>query len=204
MENLAWPGVVLLFGVFVILIFRKPLTRFLDRAQRIGREGIQAAPPDQENLTAGKLSPTDEALKIFDNALLLLKENSIRQELTELKIGDPAERERFLIRTVAAVAIAIDFDRAYAWIWGSQIAALQALNTVGANGFAVELLRPWYEQAKAQEPARYQGYSFEQWLGFLGGQSLVKVAGTSVSISLEGREFLQYLIRQGYTLYKPG
>lgn len=155
-------------------------------------------------MTAGKLSPTDEALKIFDNALLLLKENSIRQELTELKIGDPAERERFLIRTVAAVAIAIDFDRAYAWIWGSQIAALQALNTVGANGFAVELLRPWYEQAKAQEPARYQGYSFEQWLGFLGGQSLVKVAGTSVSISLEGREFLQYLIRQGYTLYKPG
>lgn len=42
MEFLAWPVVVLILGIVSIFVFRQPLTRFLDRAEKIGKGGIQA------------------------------------------------------------------------------------------------------------------------------------------------------------------
>lgn len=82
------------------------------------------------------------------------------------------------------------------------MAALQSVNSVGT--VPVEFLRPWYEQAAARETELYRGYSFGEWLSFLQSSALIVRAGDNVSISLEGREFLKYLLSQGYGLYKRG
>lgn len=104
--------------------------------------------------------------------------------------------------SLPALALAQGFERAYTLIWGSQISALQFLNSAGT--VPVQFLRPWFDQAAAREPEVYKGYTFDQWLGFLQASALVLRSGENVGISLEGREFLRYLLQQGYTLYKRG
>ena len=89
MEFLVWPAVVLVLVLVFMLVFKQPITRFIDRAQKVSRQGIEAAasPAAQEASTAAKPSPADELLKSFDNALLVNQENFIRSELEKLKIA---------------------------------------------------------------------------------------------------------------------
>lgn len=81
---------------------------------------------------------------------------------------------------------------------------LQFLNTLGAAGTDAAAVRPWYSLAAGREPRIYETYSFDQWLGFLQSHQLVIRNGDVVAITLEGREFLKYLLHQGYSLYKAG
>lgn len=41
-QYLAWPFVILILGIIAIFVFKQPLTGFLDRAEKIGKGGIQA------------------------------------------------------------------------------------------------------------------------------------------------------------------
>lgn len=203
MQYFAWPAVVLLLGLFAILVFKRPLSRFLDRANKIGKGGIEAGQPIQEKAGEIKPSPTEAFLKSFDNALLVQREEFIRNELLKLQINQPTEREKVLIRLLAAFSVIQAFENAYMFIWGSQIAVLQYLNSAGQDTH-LELLKPWYEQAVGGEPEFYNNYSFDQWLGFLEGHLLIIRRGGTITISLEGREFLKYLVDRGYSLYKRG
>jgi hypothetical protein len=110
-EFLAWPAVVLVLGVVAILVFREPITRFLDRAQKIGKSGIEATASVQAGGVEVKPSPADELLKAFDNALLLEREKFIRTELERLNINSSPDRERVLIRLLAGLSLAQFFKR---------------------------------------------------------------------------------------------
>lgn len=203
MEFLAWPAAVVILGIAAMLFFRKPLTQFIGRAIEMGPKGIRAGSPTaQEVGTAVRPSPADELLRAFDNALLVQQENYIRAELERLNITQVTERERVLIRLLAAVAIVSAFERTYSLIWGSQLGLLQFLNSAGT--VAADVLRPLYDLAAATEPELYRNYSFDQWLGFLEQSLLIARTDNTVSIMLQGREFLKYLLHQGYSLYKRG
>jgi hypothetical protein len=60
MQYLAWPAVVFLLGLVAILVFRRPLSRFIDRAHRIGRYVIEAGPPIQGKDVEIKPSTNDK------------------------------------------------------------------------------------------------------------------------------------------------
>jgi hypothetical protein len=188
--------------VVVIFAFRQPLTRFLERANKISRAGIEAGPPRQE---PEELTPSaaDELLRTFDNALLVQHEDSIRSDLDKRNIHGP-ERERVLLRFLAAVVLVGQFDRSYSLIWGSQMVALQLINSAGASRLDIETLRSLYEEAAKREPETYRNYSFDQWLGFLVASSLITRDTQKVTIRLEGREFLRYVVERGYPMYNRG
>jgi hypothetical protein len=198
---ISWPVAGLIFGLVAMFFFRQPLVRLLDRTRRITRTGLEADAPPQD--TAIKPSAAEELQRLFDNALLVQRETQIRSELERLAFRDPSEREKFLIRILAAAAIIQQFERTYAQIWGSQLGALQFLNSLPAGADA-QVIRPWYDQAAGRDPQIFQNYSFDQWLGFLQSQQLIIRKENMVAITLEGREFLKYLLHQGYPLYRPG
>ena len=51
----------------------------------------------------------------------------------------------------------------------------------------------------------YANYNFKQWLAYMESQRLLSIGmDEKIRITLDGREFLKYLIHQGYTLYKYG
>ena len=203
MQYLAWPAVILLLGLVSIFVFRRPLSRLIDRANKISKSGIEVGQSSQEKRTEIKPSPTETFLKSFDNALLVRREDFIRNELLKLETHEATEREKVLIRLLAAFSLIQAFESAYMFIWGSQIGVLQFLNSANQDT-PEDVLKPWYELAAGREPEFYRDYSFEQWLGFLEGHYLIMRRGRTIAISLEGREFLKYVVDRGYSLSKRG
>ena len=200
----SWPVAALILGLAAMAVFRQPLSRLLDRTRKITKTGLEAdAQPQDGKLEIGP-SATEELQRLFDNALLVQRESQIRTELERVAFKDQTEREKFLIRILAAAAIIQQFERTYSLIWGSQLSALQFLNTRGVAGTDSVEVRLWYSQAAGREAELYEAYSFDQWLGFLQLHQLVARNGDVVAITLEGREFLKYLLHQGYPLYKAG
>jgi len=198
----AYPLVVLTLGIVALLIFRQPLSRFLDRAEKIGKEGIQAGPSTQGTAIQARAAGAEELLKVFDNALLVQHEQWILAELEKRNIMQQTEREKILLRYLAALAISYSFEKTYFPIFGSQILALQVLNS---SGRAEENnLRTFYDYAANAAPEFYKTYPFESWMGFMKNSLLIKPVNGALEITLEGREFLKYIVQQGYSVFKVG
>ena len=79
MQLLAWPVVVLILGIIVILVFKKPLERLIDRTQKVGKGGLEAGSAIQTAPDQQRPSRVDELLRQFDNALLVKREVDIRK-----------------------------------------------------------------------------------------------------------------------------
>jgi len=203
MEFLAWPVVGLVLGIFALLIFRKPITRFIDRAEKVSKDGIQARAAEQQQKEIPP-SKVEEFLKVHENQLLLETERIAKEGLDALQPRDAEEREKFLLRNFAAVVISQSFDRTYYWIYGSQIIALQYLNDNRMLAQTTENVRPFYDDAVQMFPTFYSNYPFEGWLAYLVSSGLVQKNGNDIGITIRGKEFLKYLVEQGYTLAKPG
>lgn len=201
---ISMPVAVLTLGLVGMALFRSPLSRLLDRTRRIGKTGLEADPQAQDSALQIKASAADELQRLFDNALLVQRETVIQAELERLAFRDTSDREKFLIRLLAAAVIIQQFERTYALVFGSQLGVLQFLNTMGAVGAPINVLQPWYDQAAGKEPAFYQNYTFDQWLSFLQTNQLLVRSEDTVTITLEGKEFLKYLLHQGYSPYKAG
>jgi hypothetical protein len=105
---------------------------------------------------------------------------------------------------LAATQIIIAFERSYHVIFGSQLVALKLLASSSNAVVDPESLRPFYEQAKSKHAEFYGAFTFENWLSFLQTQYLVARQADKVGISVRGREFLKFLIDQGYGVKKAG
>ncbi len=194
----------LILGILVLVFLIKPLIRLVDRVKKIGIADLSTEPVVQESAKNLRPTPSDEALKIFDNQLLLSREDAVRKDLDSRGLSAQSERERVLIRYYSALTFCLQFERIYNGIWGSQVAALQFLNTRGDHGCERSDLLAFYSQAKEAFPTFYGEYSFDSWCKFLESFSLIKVEGTKTSLTLEGREFLKYLLDQAYSFHKLG
>ncbi len=202
MAYIAWPVTVLIVGVVFIVLFRKPIERLLDRTKKIGTTGLDASTAAQETSIERTPSGAQELLARFENDLLLEQENAIRQELNNRRVDDPVERERVLVRHLAATYIYGRFERTYHLIFGSQILMLQDLNAAGI--LHRDNVKSHYDMACILSPEFYANYSFDQWLHYMVSQTLVLVDGDNVTITVAGREFLKFLIQEGLAFNKVG
>lgn len=211
MAALAWPlcisTALLVFAVIFVYMFRKEISRFIDRTQKITKEGVEAGTSDiatQQIKAVAKPSPADQLLQHFDNQLLVEQEDIIRKYLEEMQIHNPAEEERVLIRYLASSYIVQKFENVYYNIWGSQLRALHLLNESAPQGIVLQALEPWYELGKTVEPNWYATYTFEQWYGFMEERTLVIIRAGIIHITVFGNEFLRYVIQCAYSLNKRG
>ena len=125
-------------------------------------------------------------------------ENDIQKGLTPLA---DKEQIKVLLRHYAATRIAYYFQGVYGLIWGSQLNALEFLNS---NPAPRESLRALYVAGASQYPTVYTNDSFDRWLGFLESQLLVRNDGGQMGITIRGREFLTYLTKAGLSKIKAG
>jgi hypothetical protein len=130
-------------------------------------------------------------------ASVLYREDSIKSELARLNFPlNEAETTDLLIRNLAASISTTYFERAYRWIFGSQISALDFLNTNGPTlATIVEVI--FFDSAKTEEPEFYGETTFEQWLSFLLRQGLVAQENDTIGISVQGRDFLVWMVTAG-------
>jgi hypothetical protein len=202
LQDHLWPIAATLLGFWGIYWLKEPLGRLIDRiAIKYERKGLQASTVPQE--IHGSQPYLSVAASFFDPNLLKLYRDEIEQELHKNKLPAGPTRENELLDLCAGVWIISFFERAYLTIFGSQLAAMQALNSGGPEGFPLATIRPFYDLGASNFPSVYENYTFEQWLGYLESSQLVaRLPGDRITISINGRAFLKYLVHQGYALLK--
>lgn len=192
---LAWPVVVLIIALFCIVLFRGELGVLISRTKKVSKGGIEtfeSQPPQPMEEKKG----ADEFFRSFDNPLLLENEKSIFDDLKARHIDSAADREKTLVRALAAHQIVLHFERASGSLWASQLACLRYLNSREQGVEKAEIVQ-FYETGKAQYPGWYANYSLEQWLNYLRTFNLLGDRGSVVFITVAGREFLKYLVASG-------
>jgi hypothetical protein len=201
LQSLAWPLAVVILGMYGIYVFRRPIEGLMDRTQQIKAAGVEALTSAQVSHQQTERVRIDEVLKAYDSPMLRIREDEIVQQLNALKLSGPQERERVLVRHLATLLIAMDFDSKYRAIFGSQLLVLEQLNT-RSEGATPQEIKPIYDQAAARSPDVYEGFSFDQWVAFLSHSQLVREESDRVYLTVAGREFLKYVVDRGYTFAK--
>lgn len=210
MEHFAWPlsvcGMIVILGLALLYQHRGAIGRLIDRIKSIGKGGVDATGASSlatKQAETKEIVPQPSAagklLKDFDNQLLLEQEALITKFLSEENVTDPVEREQVLTRYLAGSYLIIRFDSAFRSIFGTQLRALEMLNSSEPEGLPFAAVEAWYEVGKATYPVMYKdgAYTFEDWLGFMHRMVLVKTVNTHLHITVFGREFLKYLLDMG-------
>ncbi|MCK4738695.1 MAG: hypothetical protein KAT46_01985 [Deltaproteobacteria bacterium] len=194
LQYAAWPISLIIVAVFFLFLFRKPISRLLEKTQKISKEGIEVAQVSQEKSL--KKEPSFEKLmKTFDYATLPEREKLIESDLDKL---NPNEKIKVLIRHLATTQISLrlsDIERA---IWGSQEGILNFLNSK-ATGVDVETVKSFYDVVAEESPEVFADYSFEKYLGFLLTAELIVEKNNQYVITSFGNDFLLYLVATGKT-----
>jgi hypothetical protein len=136
-------------------------------------------------------------------ASVAFREQSIKSELMRLGFQlDEPDIIDVLIRQLAAQLCVAFFERTYRIIYGSQLTALDFLNTGGPYPKAV-IESIFYNTARNMEEDFYADFPFDQWLSFLISNSLIVQEGEIVGITVGGRDFLVWLVNAGLSHSKP-
>ena len=201
LEAFAWPHAVTIIVCFALLLFWKSIGSLIDRARKIRARGFEMTAGAQNTSTSkGEPSVENEFDRQHDDPLLVDRVGSL---CTELGLGeDPTQREKKLLGIIAAHSIALQFEKTYQSIFGSQLNALVIINAAAGVQFGdIEHL---YNEAAARHKALYATSNSEQWLVYIERESLSIRKDDKIFITLEGKAFLKYIIHRGYPLCKFG
>lgn len=195
-EVLAWPAVVTGLGLTGLVMFRAQVRQFLARTQSVGKGWLVAAPPSQQALGPGQNDSLQEFLDSYSGDLLLDQEKVIRDDLAARKLETPSERERALIRSLAATHIALHFEQTHSLIWDGQLQLLETLNTL-PEGTEVERIKAVYVTEFQQKRAYYQDIDFNTYTAWLVSKLLIRFDSGKIAITVSGREFLKWMVENG-------
>lgn len=201
MESVIACAVVVTFlGIIFIAVFRRKIGELLDRTEGLGfwKLKMNFNPKQPRSTDDDRARIVDELTRGLDNDLVREFENDIQKGLTSLSDRDQIKVLRL---HYAATRIAYYFQEVYSIIWGSQLSALEFLNSTAAPR---ESLRAFYVAGASQYPSIYTNDSFDRWLGFLESQLLIRSDGGRMGITVRGREFLSYLTKTGLSKIKAG
>lgn len=194
--SVAWPSATLCF----LWIYKAPVSGFIDRLQKFRGSFFEATTVGQGNQQEDKPSNLSELEKIISPEVVALNIEQAKNLFMPL-LGTGKDREESLFKIISSMSIAIRYHQAYSLIFGSQLNLLFDLNSKVA-GSLVEA-RTFYDHATRQFPETYKAYSFEQWMGYLSFHGLVQVMGETVSLTVVGKGFLNFLIQQKMSVNRP-
>lgn len=205
LEILKWPIVVVLLlgGALIYLLpqLRGPISR-LSRfkwkdAEASAEQAISAQTNVEPANAAGAAAP--HPFELGDNPHALAVVDQIHRNVTGMNFRSADERDRWLFREGAKIAIALDFEQIYRNVWSSQMELLGAANSPA--GEHVAGLQRRYDAATQNAPEVYRTYSVEAWRGFLEQNGLLTQAADRVFTTDKGRLFIQFLVARRYDLH---
>ncbi len=149
--------------------------------------------------------PTDDELEIYMvgdiNGNPYLKENVlyVAQFLIDKKFHTHKKTLAYLTVEFSKLRMEKEFLVLYFASYGSQLSILDFLNSVPKfdEGFARNLFE---EKRKTND--RIKNMKYEQYIGFLTNNNLVESNNGMMNITAKGTEFLTFLTKTGYTLYR--
>jgi hypothetical protein len=201
MEYLVWPIAVVAFGVFFVLLFRAQIAGFLTRVKSVGRHGVSTlAPAGQHSIEQQADAPTSkevqELLQSFDSPSLLHQERVLIADLQARGLDSSSDTTKVLVRHLAKTRLNLGCEFVYRLIFGSQIALLKNINTMG-GGMSEADAHQYYQAVASAYPDIFPADQPEPYLDFLVRQSLLFPKDRHFLITDFGREFLVWLAQCG-------
>jgi hypothetical protein len=192
-----------IFAGFFCSLFQDDVRAWMRRTIGIGPRGLELNPPDQQQARVNALervqqqaltapaAPPNPGLEHWQAQVQRAINNSGHR-------GTPALVPD-LENTLAIAARLIDFHITARWIFGTQIAALRALEAAPA-GCSLDDLRPTFQEHVTRvEHSNNPNFvpDILQWIGFLPNQHLVTFQDGRYHINAAGRDFLQFTVTNG-------
>jgi len=204
LEMLKWPLAIVVIVVFFIIFFRRPIAAFIERLKGIKYRGgeLQSDPQPQE-LAEIKVRSVEKVLQALDSPVLLDTEKAIRDFLAREGINTEDDKEKVLIRHLAAAKLNLVFLYIDFQIYKGQLKILELLNSKPSA--PKQMAMDAYDVAVTVYPEVLKNYPFEKYLGFLTTNNLILEHEETLSITLFGREFLTFLVRMARNaVYRVG
>lgn len=200
MDTIYYAGAIVITAVIFFSMFKKQIIEQLPRIKTIGpislgenqKGALEATDPRKE---------AEDLIRQLDSELVRETEDLIKTELEKRKLTG-SDAVPVLIKYFTVVYIEYLFSDIYRTIYGSQINLLDYLNSQGLQ--SRETLKIFYDIAMSQYGDLYKNYSYDQWLGYLKTQILLREDNGLFAITVRGREFLLYLTRSGLSRNKFG
>ena len=166
---------------------------------------IESAPSSisDESSNPNMTSSSTEDFESRQPPIIVKYKHKIFNELVDARaIEYKASREDTLLHLLIDTWFAASFEKIYNTIFGSQLKLLALLAQIQQDE---EIdLRKFYDDAINEKPDFYQNYPYGDWINYLIANELVIRHDDNISITEEGREFLSYVYRQGYSTNRPG
>jgi hypothetical protein len=202
-----------------VLLFKKNIGSLIDRISKVDVPGIGSAdagpakqieaqgeppkpqlPAPQPTAGAPTMPPFNTVLTPVEKDIRAWLESSY-PESTDLQLA-------WAIRSAASAQMQGRYEAIYRIIFGSQIHALRQIN-LRQGHITVGDVRIIYDATKALNPEVYNDFSFERWGGFIVEQGLATLNGGTgadadkLSITVNGKDFLHFLVDRGISEQKP-
>jgi hypothetical protein len=201
MEHFAWPIAAVAFGVIFLLLFRAQIAGFLTRVKSVSRHGISAVvPAGQRSIEQQADAPTSkdvqDLLQSFDSPALLLQEQALRADLETHRLDSTSDTAKVLVRHLAKTRLLFRCEFVYRLIFGSQIALLKSINTMGGS-MSEDDAHQFYQTVASANPNVFPADRPGPYLNFLVRQGLLLPQDGHFLITDFGREFLVWLAQTG-------
>jgi hypothetical protein len=176
----------------IILLAAKPSNRIQQSSQ------ISIA-PNQVNVGESAAAEINALFHRIDARFTADFTVPISQQANQVPAG--VERDNYFVQAITVVLINLQLEILWYNIFGSQIRALERLNS---QPLTRQDLFPLYTAAAMENPHLYSDYSFEQWLGFLRSMTALQEDGDLIRITVKGREFLRFMLDHGRSAERKG
>jgi len=198
LESLSWPHVSLVFAVFFILVFRKPIVSLISRITSIDKRGVKTTATPEAQREERKQEAVQELLNAVGHTIVLEDiENRIKADLENRGLDTNGDTIKVLIKHLAVTQMLLKFEQIHALIFGSQIFLLKQLNHIVGQGFSREKIETHFEEVQELFSEELGSWSVDEYLGFLLGSSLVIENDNVYHLTNLGVEYLTWMVRDG-------
>jgi len=199
MQYLAWPIAALAFEVFFVLLFRRQFAAFLERVSSVGRHGVSTLPiPGPRSIEQQADAPPSEEiqnlLQSFDSPAMLQVERAISDDLEARRLDSSSDTTKVLVRHLAKTRLQLACEFVYRLIFGSQIALLKRINTMGGRLSEADV-HLYYQAVARANPDVFPADQPGPYEEFLVRQGLLLHRDDQFLITDFGREFLSWLVQ---------
>jgi hypothetical protein len=202
-EVLGWPHFAFLFGIVIVVMFRKELAALISRITSIDRSGVKAGSVPEAQREKKKTDAVQELmLAVGDSVALRDVETIIRTDLAKRGLETDGDSVKVLIKHLGAAQLLLEFEQVHSLIFGSQIFLLKGLNEVAGQGRDKETLVAHFERVRNANKELSE-WSFDQYMAFLFARNLVTIQAGRYHITNAGNEYLTWIARSGHSENRP-
>lgn len=187
-----------IFALVYIVLFRQPLSDLIRRITKIDKEGLTAGSAPEAQREKTDPAAVQQLLDVVGNSIVITDfEGRIKNELITKGLSTNEDSIKVLIRHLAGTQLLLSFEQIHSLIFGSQIFLLKKLNEVAGQGRPFSFVKNYFDHVKSLYPDALGDWSYDQYLEFIFGRSLIISHNEQVHITNLGVEYLTWMARNG-------